>query len=456
MSKEAHLFLENETARRLYQGVKELPIIDYHCHLSPKEIYEDQPFMDIGQMWLSGDHYKWRLMRAFGIDEKYITGTASYKEKFIQFGKVVGLAAGSPLYHWCKMELSQFFEIDTPLNEVTVKTIYEEANKVIKEKKLSPRKLIKKANVTYIGTTDDVIDSLEYHQKIKDDSSFKTVVAPSFRTDNLLLVQRDGYAYYIQKLSEITNLNITDIETLEQAIQMRLDFFCKMGCKFTDVGIPMFPTCKGTKQQADAVLRKALQKEPISSEEANQYLFYLFVFLAGEYQKRDLVMQMHLAVKRNANSFLYRTVGVDCGGDCVGDAISQEHLVTLLDAINENSTMPETILYTLNTAMYDTLSTVAESFHNIRMGAAWWFQDHKSGIEQQLKLYAQTSHLATFLGMLTDSRSFLSYARHDYFRRIVCSVVGDWIEKGEFSDDSNAEILLRRICYDNIKHLTGD
>lgn len=450
------LFLENETAKCLYRLVKDLPIIDYHCHLSPKEIYEDSVFTDIGQMWLSADHYKWRLMRAYGIDESYITGTASYKDKFLQFAKVIATAAGSPLYHWCKLELSQFFGIDERLNEKSAERIYEKANQVIQEQRLSPRKLIQQANVEYIATTDDIADSLEYHKKLKEDNSFQTIVTPTFRTDNLLLIQHEGYRDYIRQLSTVSQTEIIDIDSLEQAVINRLDAFCALGCKFTDVGIPMFPKCKGTRQQANAVLQKALNGEPITDIEASQYLFYMDVFLASEYQKRNLVMQMHLAVKRNVNSVLYRTVGVDCGGDCVGDPIAQDDMVALLDAINEHSGLPQTILYTLNAAMYDTMLTAAGSFRNVKMGAAWWFQDHKSGIEKQLKAYAQTSHLGTFLGMLTDSRSFLSYARHDYFRRILCSVTGDWIEKGEFADDAYAQQLVRDICYYNIKKVIGE
>lgn len=451
-----NMLLNNKASLKIYESIKELPIIDYHCHLSPKEIYEDKQFDNIAQMWLDSDHYKWRLMRAFGIDEEYITGDKSHYDKFIKYAKCIGMAAGNPLYHWTKMELSMFFDIDVPLNEESADFVWNKANEVIKSKKLSPRKLIEMSNVSYIATTDDIIDNLEYHKLIADDNNFNTKVVPSFRTDKLLLVENEKYRDYICNLSKVSNVEITDIDTLKSAIINRLDYFNDMGCKFSDVGIEYFPHKKGTHDQADIAFKKVLNDDKISSDEYSEFLFYMYEFLAAEYKKRDIVMQLHLAVKRNANTNMFNKLGCDCGGDCIGDAISYNSIITLLNEINSNSGLPQTIIYTLNPAMYHGLATMAGSFKDVKLGAAWWFNDHKLGIEEQINIYAQSLHLSTFLGMLTDSRSFLSYARHDYFRRILCNMIGKWIESSEFPDDENAINLAKNICYNNIKKVIGE
>lgn len=451
-----NIFLKGETAKKLYKTVENAPIYDYHCHLSPKEIFEDKVFNNIGEMWLAGDHYKWRLMRAFGVDEVYITGSADWFEKFEKYANVISLAAGNPLYHWSHMELRTFFGIDTNLSLTTAKEIWEKANAVIKENQLSPRKLIAMSRVEYIATTDDVIDTLEFHSLIKKDESFKTVVAPSFRTDNLLLIRRNNYKDYINKLSMIDKIEIKDIAGFKEAIIKRLDYFCLIGCKFSDVGIEIFPNSVGSKEEANEVFLKALNGEQISDVQFNSFLGYMYCFLGGEYKKRNMVMQWHLAVKRNANSKMFSELGADCGGDCTGDIIKSETLARMLDAINQNSGLPKTIIYTLNPSMYYSMATVAGSFRNVIMGAAWWFCDHKRGIEEQIRINAEIGHLATFLGMLTDSRSFLSYTRHDYFRRILCSIIGGFIDDGEFFGDEEAQKIVEAISFLNIKNIIGE
>lgn len=447
-------FLQNEAGRRLYQFAKTLPIIDYHCHLSPREIWEDRPFENPTQLWLSGDHYKWRLMRAFGIDESLITGDAGDFEKFQKYAECISLAAGNPLFHWTAMEMGMYFCIEEPLNGDNAADIWNRASAVIRSQGLSPRKLIQNSNVRYIATTDDPADSLEYHQKLAEDESFPVRVAPSFRTDNLLSLRKPGYPEYIGRLSKASRVEIRDIAGLEQAVQVRLDDFVRCGCSFSDVGIPWFPLAGCSREEADGIFRRALHGEEISQEEHRRFLGYFMAFLAGEYRARRIVMQMHLAVVRNANSVLFEALGPDCGGDCVGDCIPQEELVAFLDQVNRTSGLPHTILYTLNPSMYPTLATAAGSFPNVYLGAAWWFNDHKCGIEEQLRVCAQTSHLAVFPGMLTDSRSFLSYARHDYFRRIFCNLLGQWLEAGEFSDEAAAKTLVRRVCYENSLAMT--
>jgi len=445
------LYLPTGTAVRLYEAAVKLPIVDYHCHLSPKEIWEDVPFQSIADMWLSGDHYKWRLMRQFGVDERCITGSASGREKFLEYVRCVSLAAGNPLKVWSEMELSLCFGIDTPLNEDTAEEIWEQTNAVISKEALSPRKLMSRFGVEAAVTTDDPADSLEYHALLRENAGPR--VTPGFRPDKLLSLRAPGWREYMASLSARAEVEICGLSSLEEAVRRRLDAFCALGCAFSDVGIEDFPSGSCDGAEADRILRSALSGERVTAGEYRRFLRYMYVFLAGEYRRRGIVMQYHLAVRRNVNTALYQALGADAGGDCVGDVIPQEDLLGLLDEINRTSGLPRTILYTLNPAMYLPLVTAAGSFPGVTLGAAWWFNDHKAGIEEQLRIYAQNLHLAAFSGMLTDSRSFLSYARHDYFRRIFCGLLGEWAEAGELSEEA-ALVLVRRVCYENSRALT--
>lgn len=447
-----NFLLNNSCAKSLYSAVKNLPIIDYHCHLSPKEIFEDKPFNNIGEMWLGGDHYKWRLMRVAGIDEKYITGEASYKEKFIKYAKALSMAAGNPLYHWSHMELSLYFGIDEYLTEQNAESIWERANNYIAENKLSPKKLIKQSNVSYVATTDDIVSDLSYHEKIAADTSFNTKVVPSFRTDNLLLIKRNGYLNYIKELSKITGIEIDNINSLKSAVIDRLDYFVDHGCKFSDVGIADFPNSVADDITANNVFLKVINGEQISDSEYKAFLGNMFVFLGVEYQKRNIVMQWHLSVFRNANSKIFNTLGADMGCDCIGNNISVNDVILILDKINNKKELPETILYTLNSSYASAFAGIAGSFRKVHCGAAWWFCDHKRGITDQINVIAESMNIGSFLGMLTDSRSFLSYARHDYFRRIFCSVLGEWVENGEYNGNM-AETLAKAVCFENINKL---
>lgn len=449
------VFLNGETALKLYREIKDMPIYDYHCHLSPKEIYEDIKFEDIGQMWLSADHYKWRLMRSVGIDEEYITGSKSYKEKFMKYAEAVEGAVGSPLYHWTHMELKQFFSVNEPLTTKSAPEIWDKANEVIKEKNLSARKLIEMSNVAYIATTDDITDSLEYHKKIQEDSSFSVKVCPSFRTDNLFLYKEKTYSQYIKKLSEVSCVEITNLESLKKALEIRVEFFASMGCKMTDVGIERFPLTIGTDEEADEVFKDVLSGNDVSIEDFDKFISNVYIFLASLYKKHSMIMQLHLAVKRNASSRLLQTVGKDAGGDCVGEAFPVGALTNLLDIMDEKNGLPDTIVYTLNPTMYYQIATGIRSFRNVSLGAAWWFCDHFSGIKEQLEIFAQTASLSTFYGMLTDSRSFLSYARHDYFRRILACFIAQKVDDGEYGPFENAVISAKKISGENIKNKLG-
>ncbi len=445
-----NFLLTSKTANKLYDSIKNLPIYDYHCHLSPEEIYKDEPFENIGKLWLEHDHYKWRLMRAFGIEEDRITGSADWHDKFLAFARAIELAAGNPLYHWTAMELSKYFGIDLPLNPENAELIWTTANAILKARQLSPRKLIRQSDVKYIATTDDITDSLEFHTTLRYDD-YVVTVAPAFRTDRLLLITDKEYPAYINKLSALTDMEINDLTSLKTAVAKRLEFFKRLSCCFSDVGIPYFPDSIADEPDADRIFHAVLAGKEITEKEYLAFLGNMYVFLGNLYRDNNIVMQWHLSVARNVNSRLYAEKGVDSGGDCIGNAIPIRNLLRLLDSINNSGGLPKTILYTLNPTMLESLTAAAGCFRNVSIGAAWWFNDHIRGIEQTLETIAHSGYICSFIGMVTDSRSFLSYTRHDYFRRILCSVVGKWVESEEFSGD--AEKLCRKICCDNIKEL---
>lgn len=443
--------LPTEAARSLYRKVQNAPIYDYHCHLSPKEIWEDRVFPDIGELWLAGDHYKWRLMRAAGISEDRIRGETDSRTRFLAYAEAIADAAGSPLYAWTKMELALYFGVTEPLSPQTAGAIWEQANRRIREQALSPRKMIEKAGVRFLATTDDAADPLSYHKLLREDPSVKYAVTPSFRTDNVLLLRRNGYADYIGRLSGAAGLPIRDLASLKEALSRRMDAFTALGCRFSDVGIPDFPEKEGSAEEADRAFRAALAGGEIRETDYSAFLWQMYLFLGEEYRKRGMIMQLHLAVLRNANTPLFLAEGPDSGGDAIGDPLPGSRIARLLDALHTKNALPETVLYTLNPSMTAQLCSVAGSFPGVRLGAAWWFNDHLRGIRDVLETVAEMHHLGAFLGMLTDSRSFLSYARHDYFRRILCTLLAEWSARGEF--DGDTEALAEKICYKNIRRL---
>lgn len=446
------MILQNETARKLYKIAETLPVIDYHCHLSPKEIAEDKPYNNLAQIWLYGDHYKWRLMRAFGVPEEFITGSRSDYEKFMRFAECVGLAAGNPVSHWTKLELRKYFGITAPLNASTADAIWKQTGDMIREQKLSPGKLLQISNVKALATTDDPADALSYHQQLQTNGFFCRVT-PSFRPDRALLLGAPDYVSYLAALSEASGVEIKNVKGLLAALSARLDAFCELGCTFTDVGIEDFPTVIGTEEEAEAAFSKALSGESLSLYEKHAFLGYMEVALARAYRERGLVMQIHYGVKRNANTRLYEALGADAGGDCIGERVSQNALIALLDAMHLEGALPKTILYPLWRSGLEEAASAAASFEGVMLGAAWWFQDNEAGIRAQLETYARALHLATFPGMLTDSRSFMSYARHDYFRMILANLLSDWIKDGLYPDGPEAVTLMQRICYQNIQSM---
>ncbi len=445
--------LKTKYARKLYDSVKDLPIIDYHCHLSPKEIYEDKPFTNIGEMWLAGDHYKWRLMRAYGIDEKYITGDADMHEKFMYFAKAVGEAYGNPIKDWVALELEFFFGISLPLNEDTAQQIWDKANEVIVQKQLSPRKLIAMANVEYIATTDDPCDSLEYHELIAKDDSIKAKVVPSFRVDNIVLAKDKNYTDYIARLGEASGIKIKGLEDLEQAVAKRMDYFVARGCKFSDIGVQGFPESISDFKDADKTFKSLLKSKEVEDKEYDGFLGYLYTFFGKEYAKRKMVMQLHLAVTRNSNSAMFKQCGKDAGFDCVGDSFDVARIRRYIDNLNSENALPKTIIYTLNPTMYYPLVTMCGAFRNVVLGISWWFCDHKRGMYETLETLSELSHISSLVGMLTDSRSFLSYTRHDYYRQIVCDFLGGLVRDDE---DKYAVNVAKALCYQNAKNLVEE
>lgn len=450
--------LHSETARRLYSeyaDIRKLPIIDYHCHINPRDIYEDARFENITRLWLGGDHYKWRQMRTCGIQEKYITGNAPDYEKFRSWCSIMPLLIGNPLYHWSHLELKYYFGYDGIINEESCDEIWQRVNGMLANPDFSVRNLIRKSNVKVICTTDDPIDSLEWHKKLREDG-FEVKVLPAWRPDKALYIEKNDFCEYISKLSEVSGIEIRDLESLKQALSVRMDYFAENGCCISDHGLEYVMFEPATDKTVDSILKKALQGENITRTEELKYKTSLLLFLSAKYEELDWTMQLHYGVKRDNNRFMYNEVGPDTGFDCISNYTPSAQLADFLNAAGAEGKLPRTILYSLNPEDNTTIGTVIGCFQGgglagrIQQGSAWWFNDHADGIKAQLKTLAATSCLGNFIGMLTDSRSFISYTRHDYFRRILCDVIGEWVERGEYPDDENAlKKIIESISYYN-------
>ena len=457
-----NFILTTETAKKLYHSyAAKMPIIDYHCHVSPREIYEDKRFNNITEVWLSGDHYKWRLMRSNGVDEYYITGDADPREKFRKFAETLPLAIGNPMYHWCHLELKNYFGYEGILNSATADEVYDLCAEKLKSDNMSVRGLIKQSNVVFIGTTDDPCDSLEYHKLLAEDKSMEATVAPSFRPDKALNIDKDGWSEYIQKLSEVSGVEIRDVESLKKALGSRIEYFNACGCRASDHGLDYAFFAEASETNINAVLERGLAGEKIPSAEAEPLKTELLLFCAAEYAKLGWVMQIHYNCLRNPNSKAFRQLGADTGFDCIGPN-SSAAIPKLLDRLYSTDTLPKTVLYSLDPGDNQFLDCIIGAFQGsgvqgkLQHGSAWWFNDHKQGMRDQLISLANLSLLGNFIGMLTDSRSFLSYARHEYFRRILCSLIGEWVEGGEYPNDEDAlASITRGICYENAKRYFG-
>ncbi len=454
-----NFLLTNQTAVALYNDfAKDMPIIDYHCHLSPQQIYENHRFKTITEIWLGGDHYKWRVMRANGIDESLITGNASDYEKFLAYARTVPMTLGNPLYHWSHLELQRFFGIDTLINERTADGIWQKANAMLSGEGFSTRDLIKRSNVKVICTTDDPSDGLEYHLKLKEDHDFDVRVVPSFRPDKALEIRRDTFSPWLLKLSRAAGQNIVNYADLLHALESRAQYFHRLGCRVSDHALDVVPFEHTTLEQASAIFAKALSGEALTTLEEHQYKTYTMVFLGKLYARLGWVMQLHMHARRNNNSRMFRQLGPDTGYDSLQDGHLANALGQLLNTLEEEELLPKTILYSLNPKDYAVLAALMGSFQGggipgkLQLGAAWWFNDTKDGMIEQMRTLANIGLLSRFVGMLTDSRSFLSYTRHEYFRRLLCNMLGEWVESGEAPDDM--ELLgdiVRRISYVNAK-----
>ena len=442
--------LSTETARHLYHDfAAHMPIIDYHCHLDPKEIYEDRRFENITQVWLGGDHYKWRLMRSAGVEEKYITGDASDREKFQKWAETIGLAIGNPLHHWSHLELKNYFGYEGALNGDTAEEVWQLCNEKLRT--MSARSLIVDSKVKALCTTDDPADSLEWHQKIAADASFDVKVLPSFRPDKALGIEKAEYLDYLKRLGEIESF-----AQLCDALLARLDFFCSLGCRVSDHGVDAVPFAPASGEEVEAIFRRRLAGQMPSALEEKQFKTALLLVLGRAYARKGLVMQIHFGVIRDNAKRVFRALGPDAGIDSIGDQASIRSLAAFLNALDETDELPKTILYSLNPNDNAAIETVMGAFQNgsavgkVQHGSAWWFNDHKQGMTEQMTSLANEGFLAGFVGMLTDSRSFLSYARHEYFRRILCELLGSWVENGEYPNDDKAlKTIVQGICVKN-------
>ncbi len=451
------VLLSNKTAVRLYKYIRSLPIFDYHCHLSVKEMYEDKPYNNLTEVWLMGDHYKWRQMRTFGINEDLITGKGSDYDKFYAYISMLETAVGNPLYLWSQLELEYYFGVTYPLTRRYAKLIWDKANHAIAATKFSPLYAIGMSNVDTVCTTEEIFCDLMYHRLLAGRTEIKTKILPAFRGDRAINISSPEFAKNIAKLADVSNLVIRTLEDLQQALCDRLDAFKAEGCVTTDFAIEglVYEPCSF--EDADALFRAALKGEV---KDENKYRSYITHFMLKECYQRGFSVQLHIGAMRNNNSLMLEKLGADTGFDMVSDKSYIEGLRDLLDVLCREKVLGKTIIFNLNPADNALIGTLIGCFQGnqegtkgkLQFGAAWWFNDTKIGIETQMKSLSELSHFGSFVGMLTDSRSFISYTRHDYFRRLLCSYVGELAEKGEFT--SEAQVLSKvvsDVAYQNAK-----
>jgi len=452
--------LNNDTARQLYhQAAEQLPIIDYHCHIQPKEIAENRQFHNLTELWLEGDHYKWRLMRANGVDEAYITGNADPYEKYLKWVETLEKAIGNPLYHWSHLELKKYFGYQGVLNKKTAKEVWDLCANILSHKEMRAVGIMEQSKVKLICTTDDPIDSLQYHEAIAADPSIHTSVLPTFRPDRAMDIEKLDYISYIRELEKACGFKIIDFDSLKKALTNRLEYFILHGCRLSDHGFTTIPYRIASTENINTIFTSRMHGDTLSQEEIECFKTAFMLFVAKEYNRLGCIMQLHFGCKRDNNSLKLEQLGVNTGFDCI---LPDNHLINLtglLDAMNKEGFLPKTVLYSLNPTDNAVIQTIIGCFQDfgcigkIQHGSAWWFNDHKLGIEDQLATFAASGLLPTFVGMLTDSRSFVSYVRHEYFRRILCNYLGTLVENGEYPNDM--EILAKfveDISYHNTKN----
>lgn len=448
--------LSTETAKKLYHEYAEkMPILDYHCHIDPKEIYEDRKFDNITQVWLGGDHYKWRQMRSNGVEEKYITGDASDREKFQKWAETLEMAIGNPLYHWSHLELKRYFGYDGFLSGDTAEEVWNLCNEKL-QAGMSARKLIEMSNVTLVCTTDDPADTLEWHKKIAADPTFTVQVLPAWRPDKAMNLEKPDYTAYLEKLGEAASMEIKTFADLVEALKKRMDYFASVGCTVSDHGLEYVMYAPVSEETVEQIFAKRLTGEKITKDEEHQFKTAFMVAMGKEYHKKNWVMQLHFGVKRDNNQKIFRELGADAGIDCISNYNPADQMADYLNALADTDELPKTILYSLNPIDNAAIGTIIGCFQDsscigkIQQGSGWWFNDNKTGMIEQMTSLANLGLLGNFIGMLTDSRSFLSYTRHEYFRRIMCNLIGGWVENGEYpADYKTLEKIVKGISYNN-------
>ncbi len=449
--------LDTETAKKMFhEWAADMPICDYHCHLNPKEIYENKSPESITELWLAGDHYKWRAMRSCGVEEKYCTGDADDKEKFEKFAYTLQYCIGNPLYHWAHIELQRYFGIDTPLNAKTADEIFEKANKAVKEGDFRPQSLIKKSNVKVVCTTDDPIDDLSCHKLLKSVDGFDCKVLPSFRPDKALNAHLDGFSDYIKALANASGVEIKSYKDVVTALLKRADYFDSVGCRVSDQAFDYPPFKPADDDEIEDVFSRAMNNEKISLDDCDKYRTAVLLALGEKYASLGWTMEIHIGAMRNNNTLMFNKLGADTGFDSVGDCEIAHPLSRFLDALNVKGNLPKTILFNLNDKDNTVLATMLGNFQSseaqskVQFGPAWWFLDTLDGMTDQMKTLASLGVLGKFVGMETDSRSFTSYGRHEYFRRIMCSLLGKWVEEGMYAyDEDILREIVQGICYNN-------
>ncbi|WP_283408698.1 glucuronate isomerase [Anoxynatronum buryatiense] len=449
--------LTNEVARKLYhEYAKEMPIYDYHCHLSPGEISQNKPYNNMTALWLSGDHYKWRAMRSNGIDEKYITGQADDFEKFMAWAKTVSMCMGNPLFHWTHLELQRYFGIHEVFSEKTGEAIWKRCNEHLKEYDFRAKGFIEKSNVKVICTTDDPVDSLDDHRKIKEDSTFHTKVLPTFRPDKGLGIEKETFDQWLQELSQVCHMNIETYHAFLSALDQRIHYFHEAGCRISDHSLEEVVYLEATPEEVEKIFLKKLQRESLTPEEVKKFKTHTLNHLGRKYHEYKWVMQLHIGALRNNNTRMFALLGGDAGFDSMNDQCIAVPLSKVLDSLDRENRLPKTILYCLNPKDNDVIGTMIGNFQGgsiagkVQFGSGWWFNDQKDGMIRQMTSLANLGLLSRFVGMLTDSRSFISYTRHEYFRRILCNMIGQWVVDGEAPNCSESlEHLVKNVCYNN-------
>lgn len=455
--------LQNDFAKKLYHGfAAELPIIDYHNHLPPKDIAENRVFENISQAWLEGDHYKWRAMRAFGIHEKYITGNASDKEKFLKWAETVPYTVRNPLYHWTHLELKRYFDIDELLTPDNAEVIYEAASEKLQTSEYHTQGLLQQKKVEYLCTTDDPTDSLQHHEHIAD-NKIKPRTYPTFRPDKAYAVE-DGndYLEFLRLLAKVTNSEINTYDDLISALEQRVDYFHETGCRLADHGLEQLYYFDTTEVNCDRIFEKIVSRKALSTKEVQVFKSTTLLLLCRMYHQRGWVQQFHLGPIRNNNTRLLNELGPDTGFDSIGDFSQARALSGFLNDLDGTDQLAKTILYNINPSQNEVFATMAGNFNDgtvrgkVQYGSAWWFLDQKDGMEKQLNTLSNMGLLSCFVGMLTDSRSFLSFPRHEYFRRILCNLIGKDVENGELpADEKWLGKIVGDICYHNAKAYFG-